>query len=177
MNKNDNTKKTCGLCRFCTYEETYKEYVCHNENGKRYGTIIRPEETRRLICSDFSGHVYDMPLKEALKTETQADGYLGAYYEHKLPDSENKRAYVMLAFETNDALERWKDAHARLFKEYIDLAKADGNFKEEPVDDTDDTDTSYEYWRENVMDERLEYLSADEKNAMYTEWLSQQQTQ
>ena len=83
----------------------------------------------------------------------------------------------MLAFETNDALERWKDAHTRLFKEYIDLAKANGDFEEESVDDTDDTDTSYEYWRENVMDERLEYLSADEKNAMYTEWLSQQQAQ
>lgn len=176
MDKNDNTKKTCGFCRFCTYEESHKNYVCHNENGKRYGTIIRPEETRRLICSDFSGHVYDMSLKEALKTETQPDGYMGAYFEHKLPESENKSAYVILAFKTNDALEQWRDAHSRLFMEYMKLAQEDGDFEEEPTDDTEDDNTSYEYWRENIMDERLEYLSANEKNAMYTEWLSQQQT-
>ncbi len=31
-------------------------------------------------------------------------------------------------------------------------------------------DTSYEYWRENIMDERLEYLDSEEKYAMYLEW-------
>jgi hypothetical protein len=33
-----------------------------------------------------------------------------------------------------------------------------------------DNNTSYEYWRENIMDERLEYLDPDEKYEMYLHW-------
>lgn len=29
---------------------------------------------------------------------------------------------------------------------------------------------SYDYWRENIMDERLEYLDSDEKYEMYLHW-------
>ena len=29
----------------------------------------------------------------------------------------------------------------------------------------------YEFWRENIMDERLAYLDYDEKYALYNEWL------
>ena len=29
----------------------------------------------------------------------------------------------------------------------------------------------YEFWRENIMDERLAYLDSDEKFALYNEWL------
>ncbi len=31
---------------------------------------------------------------------------------------------------------------------------------------------TYEYWQEEIMDERLEYLDADEKYALYLEWLN-----
>ena len=29
---------------------------------------------------------------------------------------------------------------------------------------------SYDYWREHIMDERLEYLDPDEKYEMYLHW-------
>lgn len=29
---------------------------------------------------------------------------------------------------------------------------------------------TYQYWRDNICDERLEYLDADEKYQMYLEW-------
>lgn len=29
---------------------------------------------------------------------------------------------------------------------------------------------TYQYWRDNVCDERLEYLDSDEKYEMYLEW-------
>ena len=35
-------------------------------------------------------------------------------------------------------------------------------------------DLSYEYWRENVMDERLEYLDSDEKYELYLKWYNEQ---
>ena len=33
---------------------------------------------------------------------------------------------------------------------------------------------NYEYWRENIMDEHLEYLDSAEKYALYLQWKSQQ---
>ena len=50
-----------------------------------------------------------------------------------------------------------------MFKEYIDLAKANGDFKEESIDDTDDTDTSYEYWHGDILDERRRRVAAGEE--------------
>ncbi len=40
------------------------------------------------------------------------------------------------------------------------------------VDTSDvmNNNTSYEYWRENIMDERLVYLESDEKYEMYLRW-------
>ena len=34
-----------------------------------------------------------------------------------------------------------------------------------------DRELSYEFWLENIMDERLAYLDSDEKYALYNEWL------
>lgn len=43
---------------------------------------------------------------------------------------------------------------------------------EEDLDEIEDIpkEESYEYWRENIMDERLEYLDSDEKFEMYLQW-------
>ena len=35
-----------------------------------------------------------------------------------------------------------------------------------------DKELSYEFWRENIMDERLTYLDADEKHLLYEEWFN-----
>ncbi len=35
-----------------------------------------------------------------------------------------------------------------------------------------DKELSYEFWRENIMDERLAYLDADEKHLLYEEWFN-----
>lgn len=35
---------------------------------------------------------------------------------------------------------------------------------------------TYKYWREEIMDERLEYLNADEKYALYLEWRNKMKT-
>ncbi len=35
-------------------------------------------------------------------------------------------------------------------------------------------DTSYEFWLDNILDDRLHKLDSDEKYAMYLEWLNKQ---
>ena len=181
---NDNKKHKCALCRYCTYEQSHKNFVCHNESSHNYGKLILTMDDMKLYggegeipaCDDYSGHEYkDMPLKDALCIITgalskQYNGFQGAFYDHKLPDKDNTQAYVILAFKTNNDLERWRDAHTRIFTEYMNMAKADGDFKTE----TDESDNkSYDYWRENIMDERLDYLDSDEKYELYLKWYNE----
>lgn len=121
-------EKICAVCRFCTYEDG-RDFVCHNEDSENYGNDLDYGKIRKWACEDFTGHTYkDMALKDALHIETQSDGLVGVYYTHKLPDNNTCYARVSLAFKTNAALEEWKDANARLFAEYLDMAKADGDF-------------------------------------------------
>ena len=37
---------------------------------------------------------------------------------------------------------------------------------------TTEKNLTYEFWRENIMDERLAYLDADEKHLLYEEWFN-----
>jgi len=127
-------EKICSICRFCTYEEG-RDFVCHNEDSKNYGIDLKHDKIQKWACEDFTGHTYkDMTLKDALHIDTQSDGFAGAYYSHKLPDNGNHYAIVSLAFKTNAALEEWKDAHTRLFMEWMDRAKADGDFEDAAKD-------------------------------------------
>ena len=34
-----------------------------------------------------------------------------------------------------------------------------------------DNELTYDFWLENIMDERIAYLDSDEKYALYNEWL------
>lgn len=36
-------------------------------------------------------------------------------------------------------------------------------------------DTSYKYWRDNIMDERLEYLSSSEKWELCLKWYNKKE--
>lgn len=122
-------KCSCTICRFCTYEDEYKEFACHNENSTRYGEIL-PYDVRQKECKDYVRHNYDsLSLKDALKTETLPDS-VNILYERKLPQKDNNFAYLMLCFKTNAELEEWVDAHTRLFMEYMNIATADGDFEE-----------------------------------------------
>ena len=124
----------CAVCRFCTHEDG-KDFVCHNEDSENYGTCINYKKMRKWACRDFTRHTYkDMSLKDALHMETQHDDFVGAYYSHKLPDNDNTYAIVSLAFKTNAALEEWKDANTRLFMEWMNIAKTDGDFKDATED-------------------------------------------
>ncbi|MBP3783861.1 MAG: hypothetical protein J6I68_11500 [Butyrivibrio sp.] len=127
----DKKENICALCRFCTFEESHNSMVCHNESSKSFGKDLDDKQIKAQACDDFTPHKYHIPLKEALKTNTQSDDFIGAFYHHKLPEEKNDFACVTLAFKTNAALEEWKDAHMSLFFHWLEMAKKDGDVKEE----------------------------------------------
>lgn len=50
------------------------------------------------------------------------------------------------------------------------MSKCYLNGKEDMAEDDEDQNMTYEYWLENEMDARLEYLDFDEKYEMYLHW-------
>lgn len=132
MRKKKNLENICALCRYCTFEEEHNTYVCHNENSEKYGKLLLTKDVKNNKCKDFSKHTYsEMSLKEALRIHTNPDHLVNVSYSHKLPDKEQKCSYVVLAFKNNDALETWRDAHVRLFTEFMEMAKRDGDFEDD----------------------------------------------
>lgn len=120
----------CAVCQFCTYEDGRPpEAFCHNEQSKNYGKMLSHTDTQKLGCADFSPHIYrDLSLKEALKiTGISTNGFIPV---SNLP-GEKYKPYLIINFESNKQMEDWRDAHTRLFIEYMDMAKKDGDFKNE----------------------------------------------
>ena len=123
-------KRSCVYCRFCTYEDDCRDYVCHNEEAAEYyGTVLQMPHAKAWACDMFTAHDYKMPLKDALRLNAQSDDFIGAFYRYKTPDNSNDYAYVTLAFKSNAGLAEWADAHACLFGYYMDLAKKEGDFE------------------------------------------------
>lgn len=119
----------CGLCRYCLYEDDAGGFICHNENSVMYGEYL--SDIGHEDCDKYTGSTFkDMPLKEALaKVTGQSGSYQGISYMLSTPGSEGK-PLLWMAFNNNtDALE-WKEALTRLFAEYMDMAKKDGDFEE-----------------------------------------------
>lgn len=113
----------CGLCRFCLYEDKAGGYVCHNEKSVMYGEYL--SDIGHEDCDKWSGETYtQMSLKEALKIMTGA-GTLWCF--PGMPDRDSK-PFLGISFENNEQLVLWKDAHVRLFMEYMDIAEKDGDF-------------------------------------------------
>ena len=133
-----NNKDSCGLCRYCTYENEYKEYVCHNEGSGNYGKILPYDVVKREPCADFARHEYfAMSLKKALKIMTMPDGLVTMTAFRKLPNNHQHYACVALTFKSNKDLEEWRDAHTRTFMEYMDLAQKDGDFEDSGEEEAD----------------------------------------
>ena len=120
----------CDICRYCLYEDDAGGFVCHNEKSVMYGEYL--SDIGNEDCNKYQGDSFkDMSLKEALAKVTGQSGlFQGISYMLSLPGSEGK-PLLWMAFENNtDALE-WRSALTRLFAEYMELAKKDGDFNDE----------------------------------------------
>lgn len=118
--------KFCSLCRSCLYEDKEGGYVCHNENSVMYGEFL--SDIRNEDCDKYCGGKYkDMSLKDACRIITQI-GYISYFYQ--LPGRDHK-PFLALTFESNEQAADWKDALTRLFGEYLELARKDGDFEED----------------------------------------------
>lgn len=116
----------CGICRYCLYEDDAGGFVCHNQNSVMYGEYL--SDIGHEDCDKYEGGKYDkMSLKDACRIITQT-GYLSHFY--MLPGRDQRRPFLALTFETNEAVADWRDALTRIFSEYMDLAEKDGDFKE-----------------------------------------------
>ena len=119
----------CAMCQFCTYEdERPPEAYCHNQYSGNYGKLLKHVDTEKPGCIDFSPHIYkDLSLKEALRILTTETVGHNAYYE--LP-TKDLPPFLCINFDGNSQMARWRDAHTRLFMEYIKMAKKDGDFED-----------------------------------------------
>ena len=120
-------KNKCALCRFCLYDYERNEYLCHNEESSNFGAILSTDRMQES-CEDQNDHEYSMSLKEALEIMVDPDSVKSMFFYHNLPDRE-ENPFVCISFKTNLELERWRDAHLRLFKELMKIKTNDGDFK------------------------------------------------
>ena len=115
----------CGICRYCLYEDDAGGYICHNEKSVMYGEYL--SDIGHEDCDKFSGETYtQMSLKDALKIMTG----LGMLWVFLQVPGKDRKPFLGISFESNEQFVDWKDAHTRLFMEYMDLAEKDGDFKE-----------------------------------------------
>ena len=120
-------KNKCALCRFCLYDYERNEYLCHNEESSNFGAILSTDRMQES-CEDQNGHEHSMNLKEALEIMVGIRENKSMFFYHNLPDRE-ENPFVCISFKTNLELERWRDAHLRLFKELMKIKTNDGDFK------------------------------------------------
>ena len=123
----------CAVCQFCTYEVLGDgECYCHNEQSRNYGRMLSTKDTNKLGCDDFSPHLYyeDLSLRDALKIF--ASSTCGATPVSRLPGkSKSFEPFLVISFKTNKLMEDFRDAMFRLFEEYMDIARKDGDFIDE----------------------------------------------
>lgn len=117
----------CAVCQYCTYEDGKPpEAYCHNQYSGNYGKLLRHADTEKPGCIDFSPHIYkDLSLKEALRILTTETVGHNAYYE--LP-TKDLPPFLCINFDGNSQIARWRDAHTRLFVEYMKMVEEDGDF-------------------------------------------------
>lgn len=126
--------KMCNTCIFCSYEEKKEGLYCHHQKSKNYGKKL---SFAKKTCKDHCPHNYDISLKEALKQTISPESYNDVFYHRILPFEKDAKAYAIIEFSSNEELERWRDGHVRLFKEYVDLRVADGEIQVTHAEESD----------------------------------------
>lgn len=106
--------KRCSLCKFGTFEENFGEFICHNEESDYYGKILN--DYRNTVCDDYNAYNLKMSLTEALEVLTAFTNITDVSY--KLPNGDDK-AYLTLSFDTNNDLEKYREALMIIFKEVL----------------------------------------------------------
>ena len=119
----------CALCRFCLYDRESNNYACHNEESSNFGTILSTDRMQES-CEDQNDHEYSMSIKDALEIMVDPDSVKSMFFYHNLPGREG-HPFIGISFESNLDLERWRDAHLRLFRELMNIKTNDGDFEEE----------------------------------------------
>ena len=118
-------------CKSCKYYLAAKclkndiSFYCVCEDSPEWGKVRTGDEE---ICRCYRKPVYDdnlISLKSALKTVTLSD--YNIMFNHRLPDEKGK-PFIAMFFKSNKDLEDYREAHCRLFSEYMRLAKEDGDF-------------------------------------------------
>lgn len=123
----------------------------------------------------------DLPHEEKVQLaqihlEDSFREFLNELSERKLITKEERDAlddYVMLYEADENYYEEDYDKQCQILETaHLDEKVFDDAIQEEDLDEIEDIpkEESYEYWRENIMDERLEYLDSDEKYEMYLHW-------
>ena len=130
----ERTDTMCNTCIFCSYEEKKEGLYCHHQKSKNYGLSLADA---KKSCKDHCPHNYDISLKEALKQTISPESYNDVFYHRILPFEKDAKAYAIIEFDSNEELERWKDGHVRLFKEYVDLRVADGEIQVTHAEESD----------------------------------------
>ena len=120
--------KMCNTCIFCSYEEKKEGLYCHHQKSENYGKKLSLADAKKF-CKDHCPHNYEISLKEALRQTISPESYNDVYYHRILPSGKDAKAYAIIEFSSNEELERWKDGHVRLFKEYVDLRVSDGEIQ------------------------------------------------
>ena len=124
----ERTDTMCNTCIFCSYEEEKEGLYCHHQKSENYGKKLSLADAKKF-CKDHCPHNYEISLKEALRQTISPESYNDVYYHRILPSGKDAKAYAIIEFSSNEELERWKDGHVRLFKEYVDLRVSDGEIQ------------------------------------------------
>lgn len=128
-------ENTCNLCMYCladTRETPFKGYYCVNEASSMFGKVVSKHGSFGPGCDMYESTDYkelkNMSLKEALRIILfpEDDSYPSYTFNFGKPDDH----YIWAArfFKTNKGVLKFRDAHTRLFDEYIRLSEEDGDF-------------------------------------------------
>lgn len=89
-----------GKCRYCDYDPLKGNYFCYSEKGIRN-------------------------FEKAINNFVLPSGSLGLYPTYKFPDQSESNAFLVFAFNTNEAMERWLNH----FKEIVEISEKLKNFE------------------------------------------------